>query len=640
MSAEQEARRLCKEWLELDRDPETRKEVEDRLAAGEYEYLAKVMNPKHRLEFGTAGLRGGLCAGYARMNELLITQTAQAMYHYSASVMPIEELKKRGICLAYDGRRKSKDFAELTAATFLAKGITVRLFRSYAPTPYASYACQYYGAAMGVMVTASHNPSTDNGYKIYGMNNGVQITPPHDGKLYTLSMSTDPTIRVPWPETADRQAVLKKGVADGLLEYLDDDSTVMKSYKKDISILKFFADRSYEGGDARQKVRIGYSAMWGVGYLPVINLLEEVFKFSKKAIAERFFFFEDEIHPDSKFGGEAKPNPEERHNMVRLATKAEAENARNPGLPPVKFVMATDPDADRLAVAELITPSGATLNDRWFFYHGNHVGVLLTEWALFNYINNDHVKGLLRERGLSTDPSKYYISNSTVSSKALVKIADAYGCQYQECLTGFKWIGSLINDAKKAGLTNVMSWEESIGYTLGGIVTDKDGCCTAGIIAELVVDLYEHRSKTLYGYMKEVMAKYGFYTWTNSSIPLKDMSEIEKLFVKLNGAKEDKYVCKKTGKRYATKFGGFDVLAVRDCQAPGYDSRSTDNVPNLPVGKAPMLTFWCSDNIVVTLRPSGTEPKCKYYVEAIDASFDKSTQKGKEFADVFLKDVL
>lgn len=623
MSLEERARGLARDWLELDRDPETRAEVERRLAAGEFAYLADVLDPAHRLTFGTAGLRGELGAGYKRMSELMITQVAQAMYVYCRDLLGQAELAARGICIGYDGRRKSDSFARITAAAFLAKGVRVYLFSSYAPTPFVSYASERLKTALGLMVTASHNPSKDNGYKVYGVNVGVQIVPPHDEKILELLRSFPDEVRVPWPETADPEAVLAAGQTSKLLEYISTESEVMLSYAKDISLLKFTPGPHTE----EPQFRIGYSAMWGVGYQPLLFLLRSVFGFSEEAIAKRFFFFRDEVKVDSEFGGEPRPNPEEKHNMLRLCRRAEEENAN--GGCPIKLVMATDPDADRIAMAELTHPEAPELEGRWFIYHGNHVGVFLAEWVLHNFTENAAAKQALEARGDAG--KKVYISNSTVSSKALVKIAQAYGAQYEECLTGFKWIGTLINKAKAQGLCPLYSYEESIGYTLAGVVQDKDGVCTFGVLAELAIRMYEQESRSVYAYMHDVMTKYGFYTWTNGSIAVQSLDDVAKLFSGLTGEAGSKFSDPATGKAYKAFFGRFQVQQVRDCQAPGFDSRVEDHKPNLPVASTPMITFWCSDDVVCTMRPSGTEPKVKYYVEATADSFEASKAKGEEF---------
>jgi len=623
MSVEERARSLAQAWLELDRDPETRAEVESRLRDGQYAFLASALDPASRLTFGTAGLRGEIGAGYNRMSELLITQVAQAMYVYCRDLLGQEELAARGICIGYDGRRKSDDFARITAATFLVKGVRVHLFASYAPTPFVSYATEHLKTALGLMVTASHNPSKDNGYKVYGVNVGVQIVPPHDKKILELLHQASDEVRVPWPGTADRESVIASGQTSGLLTYITTESPVMQSYARDISILKFTPGPHSE----EPQFRIGYSAMWGVGYQPLLFLLRSVFGFDDQAISKRFFLFRDEVKVDPEFGGEPRPNPEEAHNMLRLCRKAEEENAR--GGCPIKLVMATDPDADRIAVAELVHPEAAELKDRWFLYHGNHVGVFLAEWTLHNFTQNPAAKAALAARGDAG--KKLYISNSTVSSKALAKIAQAYDARYEECLTGFKWIGTLINKAKQEGYCPVYSYEESIGYTLAGIVQDKDGVCTFGVLAELAIRMYEQESRNLYAYMHEVMTKYGFYTWTNGSIAVKSQDEVSQLFSGLTAECGSRFTDPATGKAYKTSFGRFQVQQVRDCQTPGFDSRVDDHKPNLPVSSSPMITFWCSDDVVCTMRPSGTEPKVKYYVEATAESFEASKAKGEEF---------
>ncbi|TNJ27085.1 Phosphoglucomutase [Giardia muris] len=639
------AEKLAGEWQALDRWSETRDAVERRLAAGDYEALARDLDPANRVGFGTAGLRAEFGPGYTRLNNLVITQTAQAMYFYCLRIFGEEELRSRGVGLGYDARYHSKDFAEITAATFLVRGVRVYLFEDFAPTPYASYLNKFYSCACGVMVTASHNPSKDNGYKVYGVGNGIQIISPHDTGIIELLKAGDDHVIRPWPETVDIEACLSQN-RGGLLTMITEESQVMQSYRQEGRIMKFFY-RKY-GQETPVSFRIGYSAMWGVGYKPLLHTLEGLFDFSRDAIANRFFFFEDECRPDPAFGGESKPNPEERHNMVRLCTRAEEQTKSQPDLPPIKFVIATDPDADRIAVAELINPTAATLDRRWFIYHGNHIGLILADWCLTNFRFNPVTKALLKERYGSEHPP-LYISNSTVSSKALVRIAEAYDqVTYEECLTGFKWIGTLSEAARARGVVPCYSYEESIGYTIGGVVTDKDGVATAGVLSELIIDLYEHQTdygrenRRLYDYMSDIGEKYGYYVWTNGNIVVNTLDDVKHLFSKLveDSRATGAFVAGNgTGNRYITQVGRFRVLQARDVQAPGWDTRpeAKDHVPNLPVSSSPMITLWCEDGVVCTLRPSGTEPKVKYYIESCSTSFEASEELGREFAEAFLQ---
>lgn len=643
------ARELIDKWLQLDRWEATREEASRLLSSGEYELICKEFNPENRVQFGTAGLRASYGAGFAKLNELVITQTAQAMYYYCLRIYGDAELKKRGVGLGYDARFHSKDFAEITAATFLSRGVRVYLFNGFAPTPYVSYLNKYYKCACGVMVTASHNPSKDNGYKVYGVGHGIQIIDPHDVGIYELSLSGGPHVEVPWEETAVPKDVLNEGLKSGLLSMITEDSEVMHAYREEARIMKFFY-RQYNQ-NTNVTFRIGYSAMWGVGYNPLINTLERLFDFSKDAISSRFYFFEDECIPDPLFGGEAKPNPEERHNMVRLCQRAEEMNSHNLVIAgdqaPIKVILATDPDADRIAVAELVRPQGSTLDERWKIYHGNDIGIILANWCLENFHNNPLTIKTLKERGY-TPGKQFYISNSTVSSKALEAMSNFYeDVVYEECLTGFKWIGTLSENARNRGIVPCFSYEESIGYSIGGVVTDKDGIATAGVLTELVIDLYEHQGQydrenmLLWDYLLQIADRYGSYTWACSNISVASMQDVTGLFARLisdSRASGSFVATNGSGNQYITKVGRFTVKNVRDLQLPGWDTRpsATGNKPNLPLSKTPMLTMWCSDNIVCNLRPSGTEPKVKCYVECMADTFKKATETAKEFLNAFM----
>ncbi|GIQ87490.1 hypothetical protein KIPB_009535, partial [Kipferlia bialata] len=521
----EEVKALCEAWLQWDMDEVTKAEVRERLANEEYEHLYKVMSS--RLEFGTAGLRGKLAAGYGCMNELVITQAAQGLYNYAVQKVP--DLAKRGIVLGYDGRYYSQAFAAITAATFLVKGCKVYLFSTYAPTPYVPFALTSYNAGLGVMVTASHNPAKDNGYKVY-WSDGVQILPPHDSGIEASILAS----LEPWAETADRAGVIAKGTADGMVV---DPYAIgfVAAYNKAISPLHF-------NTAALNKTlpKFGYSAMWGVGYKPCCDALKE-YGFDP----EQMVAIGDECQPDPLFGGCPKPNPEERHNMERCVAFCKPQG--------ITLILANDPDADRLALAEMQE------DGHYHIFHGNEIGTLLGDWVASNWTR-------------TYPEDKIAMVNSTVSSKALRALCNKYQARYAEVLTGFKWIGRTSNDieAEGEGVKAVFGYEEAIGFAAGQAVRDKDGVSTVCVAAEMAAALYKE-GKTIKQRMDEIFNEIGWFRYANSSVTLSDMSIIGKVFDNLMNGGSFK------GRSYISAFGEYKIKEIRDLCSPGYDSETEGN---------------------------------------------------------------
>lgn len=582
---------LVDEWLSLDRDEVTRKEIQDLFDKGEYEELYSRL--KSRMTFGTAGLRGRIAAGFLCMNELTVTQAAQGLYVYLAKTFP--DLKTRGIAIGRDARNYSDIFAEITAATFLVHGVKVYMYSRITPTPYCPFATTHFNCCAGVMVTASHNPAPDNGYKVYWAD-GVQITEPHDAGIQQAIVEN----QKPWESTANRQAVLLRGRIDGLL--IDPFTLgVEEAYLKAISRVHFRSDEA----NKNTKVQFGYSAMWGVGYEAAMKALKS-FGFD---VYKSFIPLGKEYLPDKKFGGCPKPNPEERFNMERASKLAEEAGCN--------VVIANDPDADRGTISEK-RPDGS-----WKIFHGNELGLLLADW-LFERWPVKHKK----ETGENVPPEKRTLINSTVSSKMLKAYAEANGANYIETLTGFKWIGRKAREEAAAGRVAFFGFEEAIGYMCGNPVLDKDGISAACCIAEMASELYD-QGTTLWDHYLSLSAKYGYFRINNSGIEVRDANEVNKIFkaMRSNG---------KGGKfgDYVTDFGEYEVSAIRDLTLPGYDSEQPDHVPVLPVSSGQMLTYHFTNGMVFTARTSGTEPKIKWYIEYKGTSMEEAQAVVDKLAEI------
>ncbi|CAL6011125.1 Phophoglucomutase [Hexamita inflata] len=570
---------LIDNWLRIDPDPKNKLAIEKMVEQKEFEKLKSILNPENRLEFGTAGLRGEVAPGYSCMNQVVIMQTAQGILKYVQENFP--DTVHNGICICHDARHYSDIFSDITAGVFIAAGIKTYYFKQLSPTPYAAFFSEHFKCVCGVMVTASHNPSQDNGYKVYGMNRGVQIVPPHDTGVQSMILSCTDI-----KETTYKYAsyLTEEYKQKGLYVELTEESEITQLYYDSIKQLSHIKDHSL-------KVKAEYSAMWGVGCVPFKRALKN-FGFK----VEDVNFFEDSCKPDANFGGEKRPNPEERHNMVKLAQKAQANT---------QVILVNDPDADRFALAE-------RQGDDFYIFHGNEIGALLCEWQLQNTTGDDRL-----------------ILCSTVSSQILKRMAEQYKIHFSETLTGFKWLATVAREQPQ--YRAVFAFEEAIGYTCGNnglIVGDKDGVATACVALEMANFLYS-QGKTIVGYLQEIYAKYGFHAWQNSGLTVKSMKEVAGLFVPLFGQGEKRDYC--------MKFGRFTVNRVRDMKNPGFDSLL--GKPNLPTSGSEMLTFYC-DEVSMTFRPSGTEPKVKYYIEAVSKeSLVKAKEIALEFEAAFLKTI-
>ncbi|KAF4524356.1 hypothetical protein B566_EDAN007532 [Ephemera danica] len=510
MEKNRELQSKIKEWLEWDKNEKNRGEIENLQEKGDEAALSKLL--LSRLEFGTAGLRGRMGAGYAQMNDLVIIQTSQGLASYLSSSNP--NAKEKGVVIGYDGRHNSKRFAELATVAFLSEGIPVYLYSQLCPTPFVPFAVSLNGCVAGVMVTASHNPKDDNGYKVY-WDNGAQIIPPHDKNIQASILQHLCPREGAWNVSGLRE---KSDVHDPL-------SQVMESYYARIK--EGVLDTST---NIACSTKFAYTAMHGVGH---------------RYMVEAF-------------------NVADFKSALDLALRtADREGC--------SIILANDPDADRLAVAEQ-GPGG-----EWHVFSGNELGSLLGWWALHCY----------RANHPDADPSNLYMLASTVSSKILRSMS-----------------------RKEAeGKEVLFAYEEAIGFMWGTAVLDKDGVSAAVRVAELVAYL-EKNGQTLMQKLNDIYSEYGYHISCNSYFLCYEPPVIKKLFDKLrtiNGSPNS----------YPTSLlgGKYKVTGVRDLTT-GFDSNEADGKAKLPVSRSSqMVTFNFDNGLVATLRTSGTEPKIKYYTE-------------------------
>lgn len=509
-------------WLNQDPDQETRAELEQLIAqakAGKADAQAELANRFNgRLQFGTAGLRGRLQAGSMGMNRVLVAQAAGGLAEYLKGYD-----KEPSIVIGYDGRKNSDVFARDTAEIMAGAGIKAYLLPRKLPTPVLAYAIQYFDTTAGVMVTASHNPPEDNGYKVYlgKANGGGQIVSPADKEI----------------------AALIDKVAAGNIKDLprSQNFTVLSDEIVDAYIAKTASLAKEPACD----INYVYTAMHGVGYEVLSKTLAKAGLPQPHVVAEQ-------VWPDGTFPTVNFPNPEEKGALDLAIEVAKKHNA--------EFIIANDPDADRLAVA---LPDAA---GNWKPLHGNVIGCYLG-WYLAKQYHAQGKKGVL--------------ACSLVSSPALAEIAKKYGFDSEETLTGFKYIG------KVNGL--LFGFEEALGYLVDpDKVRDKDGISAAIVFLDLVRSL-KKEGKTLADYAADFTKEFGAYVSGQISIRVSDLSEIGKLMSALRH-------------NPPAEVGGFKVATF-------LDHTKTDR-------QSDILVFVLENGSRLIARPSGTEPKIKFYLDA------------------------
>ncbi|XP_062372129.1 phosphoglucomutase-2 [Sardina pilchardus] len=555
-----------KQWLQFDKNPKTIAAVRGLLKEGAVSELQTCFGA--RMEFGTAGLRAPMGPGVSRMNDLTIIQTTQGFCSYLEGSLP--DLKEKGVVIGFDARAhppsggSSKRFASLAATVFINRGVPVYLFSDITPTPFVPFTVSHLGLCAGIMVTASHNPKQDNGYKVY-WNNGAQIIPPHDKGIATAIEKN----LEPWPKSWDTEEAMKNPLLKD--PYQDIHSEYFSA------IQKHCFHREING---KSEVKIVHTSVHGVGH----TFVQAAFKAFD---LQPPFAVQEQKDPDPEFPTVKYPNPEEGEGVLTLSfALADKEGAT--------VVLANDPDADRLAVAEKQT------SGQWRVFSGNELGALLGWWVFQCWKkqqNADQLKETVKD---------VYMLASTVSSKILRAIAIKEGFHFEETLTGFKWMGNRAKELLEQGKTVLFAFEEAIGYMCSPAVLDKDGVSAAAIAGEFISYLATQNT-TLSQQLKAIYEEYGYHITKNSYFICHDQNTIRQLFERLRNFSGPK--------TYPKECGDVSVTAVRDLTT-GFDSNQPNNTAVLPTSKSSqMVTFTFANGGVATIRTSGTEPKIKYYTE-------------------------
>lgn len=541
----------ARNWIQWDPNEATRTAMQALVDVKDAS-LEKLLG--QRLEFGTAGLRGPMGLGSKAMNDLVVIQTTQGVVQYLLQTLG-EETRTRGIVIGYDHRatsdkvHESESFAKLAALVCLNKNIKVYYAASICMTPLVPFAIAHYKCAGGIMITASHNPKEDNGYKLYAAN-ASQIIPPADSAIEELIQAN----LAPW------ESYRIDGFNPTRVQLIP------SSFDPYFSAIKSLSLQSKPGNS----LVITYTAMHGVGY-----------EFTKRAFETfelpPFVSTAEQQEPDAQFPTVRFPNPEEGEGALQCAMRTADANKS-------VLILANDPDADRLAAAEK-QPDG-----QWVVFTGNQMGALIGHWCWEQWL----------QRNPDGDRSKVWMLASAVSSKILKGMADKEGFQFDETLTGFKWLGNRMLDLRAQGNEVIFAFEEAIGFCCGDIVPDKDGVSAAAVFAQMAHVIYrQHNLKT---HLDQIYDKYGRYTTSNSYVKCYDPVVTRRIFAAQRNP-------------YPEAVGPYKILHVRDLTT-GYDSRTADKKASLPLNLGgEMVTYYFEGGAEVTLRTSGTEPKIKWYSE-------------------------
>ena len=527
------------------------------------------------LEFGTAGLRGVIGAGMNRMNIYTVRKATQGLANYIKKVGK----EAQGVAIAFDSRRMSPEFADEAALCLAANGIKAYVFESLRPTPELSYAVRKLGCTAGINITASHNPPEYNGYKVY-WEDGAQITPPHDkGIMDEVKAVTDfATVK-----TMEKEEAKKAGLYEVIGAAIDD------AYIAELKKLVVHQDAIDQVKDT---LKIVYTPLHGTGNIPVRRVLKELG-------FQNVYVVPEQEKPDGEFPTVSYPNPEAEEAFVlglAMAKKLDAD-----------LVLATDPDADRLGVYVKDSKTGE--------YHsltGNMSGCLI----------GDYVIGQRKEReGLPKDGA---FIKSIVSTNMADAIAKYYGIQLVEVLTGFKFIGQKMLEFETKGTgTYLFGMEESYGCLTGTYARDKDAVVASMTLCEAAA-YYKTQGKTLWDAMIDMYEKYGYYKDDVKAITLKGIEGLEKIQTILETLRADA----------PKEIGGYKVLKVRDYKKDTITDLADGKVTPTGLPASNVLYYELEDDAWVCVRPSGTEPKVKFYYGIKGTSLEeadaKSESLGKE----------
>ncbi len=567
-------KKIYEEWLSNPYFDEETKEELRAIADNENEIKERFYMD---LEFGTAGLRGVIGAGINRMNIYVVRRATQGLANYIIK----QGGASKGVAIAYDSRHMSPEFADEAARTLAANGIVAYKFESLRPTPELSFAVRELGCIAGINVTASHNPPEYNGYKVY-WEDGAQFTPPHDKGVTEEVLAIEDLSTVKTMSASDAKAA---GLYKVIGAEIDD---------KYIAHVKAQVVNQDAIDKMQDDIKIVYTPLHGTGNIPVRRVLKEI------GFTHVYVVPEQEL-PDGDFPTVSYPNPEAAEAFalgLGMAKKLDAD-----------LVLATDPDADRLGVYVKDSKSG-----EYIPLTGNMSGSLLCEYVL----SQKAAKNAIPEDG--------EVVKSIVTTNLVDAVANYYHCKLVECLTGFKWIGKQILKEEQTGKGHYMfGLEESYGCLIGTYARDKDAVSASVALCEAAA-YYKTRNMTLWDAMVAMYEKYGYYKDAVKAIGLKGIEGLAKI----------QNIMETLRKEAPVRVGEYDVVSARDYKLDTIKDMKTGAVTETGLPASNVLYYDLNDGAWVCVRPSGTEPKIKFYYGVKGTSLEDADKKSAELGEALM----
>ena len=529
------------------------------------------------LEFGTAGLRGIIGAGTNRMNKYTVSKATQGLANFIIK----ENGQERGVVISYDSRNMSKEFSEIAANCLNANGIKAYVFESLRPVPELSFAVRELNCIAGIMITASHNPPKYNGYKVY-WEDGAQIVAPKD-KLIIEEVRNIKNYED--AKTMDKEEAISSGLYNVIGKEVDD------KYIEELKKLSLNLEKIKE----QENLKIVYTPLHGTGKMPVQRILKEIgFK--------NVFIVPEQEMPDGNFSTVELPNPEDKKAFKLALDLAKKEDA--------DIVLATDPDADRLGVYAKDSETG-----EYMLFTGNMSGMLIAEYVL----SQKQEKGIL--------PTNGALITTIVSTNLAKAVSKEYNLQLFEVLTGFKYIGEKVKQFEQ---TNEYSYEfgfeESYGCLVGTHARDKDAIVAVMLLCEAAA-YYKSQGMTLWDQMLNMYKKYGYYKEDTISITLEGSDGVEKIKNILNNLRQNPL----------ETIGNYKVLEFRDYQEEKIIDLNTKEERKTELPKSNVLYYELENDAWCCIRPSGTEPKIKFYIGVKGNDFEKANNELEVMKEDILK---
>ena len=529
------------------------------------------------LEFGTAGLRGIIGAGINRMNIYVVRRATQGLANYIIK----QGAADKGVAIAYDSRNMSPEFAMEAAMTLAANGIKAYKFESLRPTPELSFAVRELGCVAGINITASHNPPEYNGYKVY-WEDGAQFTPPHDKGVTEEVLAIEDLSSV---KTTDEASAIAAGKYEVIGKEIDD---------KYIAQVKAQVVNQKAIDEMQDQIRIVYTPLHGTGNIPARRVMKEI------GFTHVYVVPEQEL-PDGNFPTVSYPNPEAKEAFelgLKLAKEKDAD-----------LVLATDPDADRLGVYVKDAKSG-----EYIPLTGNMSGSLLCEYVL----SQKQAEGKI--------PTDGQVVKSIVSTNLIDAVAKAYGAELIEVLTGFKWIGKQILKNETTGTgTYLFGMEESYGCLIGTYARDKDAISATAALCEAAA-YYKQKGMTLWDAMVAMYEKYGYYKDSVKSIGLSGIEGLAKI----------QSIMETLRNNTPAEVGGYKVVSARDYKLDTIRDMETGAVKPTGLPASNVLYYDLEDGAWICVRPSGTEPKIKFYYGIKGTSLADADEKSETLGKAVL----